>query len=114
MWRLFRAWSVARVTGEIPVVVWKGVAVGKVVALCPLCGECCVGLRHLVCICSACEDLRRGEGSLCRGQLFTGALGGTNDLEQLRAKVKLVGLCAARFAHAIVVGTMIGSVAGRR
>ena len=41
MWRLFKTWAVARVTSEIPVVVWRGSRVGRVAPHCALCGQRC-------------------------------------------------------------------------
>ena len=101
MWRLFRAWAVARITGEIPVVVWINGRVGKVVAGCPLCGESCVGLRHLVQCCDACGDLRVGLADGRMEGILEWALSGTDDLVQLSRRVKLVGFCAARFVYAL-------------
>ena len=104
MWRLFRAWSVARVTGEIPVVVWTGTSIGKVAAQCLLCGNVCIGLKHLLVDCIGCGDLRQEAAAPGVDSVLQWALRGENDMALLAAKVKFVGLCAARFVKAMARG----------
>ncbi len=100
MWRFFRAWGLASITGKIPVVVWDGASLVALMAECPLCGGRGVGLRHILGECKTNEDLRQGLPEV-RGVEFLRwvLVGGTSDMGILTKKTKYVGLCVARLAH---------------
>ena len=48
LWRFFRAWSVCRITGGVPLAVWGVGGVELLIAKRPLCGGMLVGLRHIL------------------------------------------------------------------
>ena len=103
MWRLFRVWSVARVSGEIPVAVCSGTSIGKVAAQCALCGSVSIGLKHLMVEYGGCGDSRQEVAVTGAEGLLQWALRGESDMAFLAVKVKFVGLCAAGFVKAMPV-----------
>jgi hypothetical protein len=98
MWRFFRAWTIARITGRLPLCVWDDQALEAVLARCPACGMNVVGLRHVLCNCVFNADLRHAL-PFVEGGLLQWSLTGCRDVATLRMKVRFVGLCCARVAH---------------
>ena len=102
MWRFHRAWCVARVSLQIPVGIW-GLPAERLPEACPLCvgGQCC--LQHLIECCSAVEAHRGAVQAAWgppQGELLLWALRDTENVDELAAKVRLVGVAASTFVHA--------------
>ena len=57
MWQLFRAWSVVRVTGRIPLLLFDCGDLVQTLAICPLCGVPAVDISHLFADCDGTFDL---------------------------------------------------------
>ena len=60
-----------------------------------------MGLQHLLRDCVGCEDIRSAAAVPVGVCTLAWALRGTDDMDLLATKVKLVGLCAARFVFAM-------------
>ena len=107
MWRLHRAWCVARLTLDVPCAVW-GLATpppAVVAAGCPLCGGRAHGLHHLLVECPAVAGVREEVAARWPDMpngLLVWALGMAQSREELVDKVRLVGLAAGAYVHACV------------
>ena len=107
MWRLHRAWCVARLTLDIPCMVW-GLAAPPAAVLaagCPLCGGRAHGLHHLLVECPAVAGIREEVAARWPDMpdgLLAWALGQAQSQEELVDKVRLVGLAAGAYVHACV------------
>jgi hypothetical protein len=95
LWRFHRAWAAARVTGGFPWSVW-GIRVASTpqrLPRCPLCGASEVGLQHVLVDCGGTASLRLGIMQWPPADFFWWVLSDTMDVEELKIKVRYVGLC---------------------
>ena len=100
MWRFHRAWCAARVSFQIPVGVW-GLPSERLPETCPLCAGGAGCLQHLIECCTAIEAHQEAAHAAWgppRGELLLWALRDTPDVDELAAKVRLVGVAASTFA----------------
>ena len=102
MWRFFRAWCVCRAWGSMPLAVWGCGRVVEILAKCWLCGETLVGLRHLLQDCRSTAVHRSRLPPAAKGGVMQWALEETADVEELRTRVRFVGLCLADLAYGLV------------
>ena len=107
MWRLYRAWCLARIKLEIPTEIWFRQTGSFPDIACPMCGELVPAtLFHLLVACPSTQDMRRtvvhecGLGMLDGRAFFLWALADTADLDCLRRKVVFVGIASSSFVHA--------------
>ena len=108
MWRFYRAWAIARITGRLPVEAW---GMGEALAastLCPLCEEITgASLLHLVASCQGTACLRGSARAKLSGDGLSDVdflrcvLCDTPDLAALREKVCFLGLATCSLVHAL-------------
>jgi hypothetical protein len=104
MWKFFRAWSVARITGSLPLAVWGYRGLPRLLPYCPCCAAIMIGLAHVLAECPATDCCRRLLPALANGSWVDWCLRGSADVPTLRLQVKLLGLCMATMAHALAAG----------
>ena len=80
-------------------VLWGVPGVVKFVAVCPCCGARQAGIRHLLVECSATSWLRQ-RFAVGVDDVLSWALTGCSDVEELRKRVKFVGLGLAEMVAA--------------
>ena len=101
VWRFFRAWCAARVSGgAIPLAIWGGREMPLQLAACALCGTRAVDLRHIL-------ETRPGTSSYtarlpapARTNVLHWTLAGSEDEAALKPRVLHLGLCVSALAAA--------------
>ena len=99
LWRFYRAWCLARVTGCLPWSIWGRGGNPRSLDSCPLCGTLGADLRHAVACCPGLSKYRT-HIPVCCPDVLRWALAPTEDLESLRPRVLLVGLSCSALFHA--------------
>ena len=114
-WRFHRAWCMARVTSELPTAIW-GRAATRMPITCALCGREAAGLHHLLARCLGAEALRAAlvEEWAPPPGLAEWVLMDTDNLGELAAKVRFLGLSCAALVHAACARAGAGQPAARR
>ena len=102
MWRFYRARSIARVSGAVPLVCWGNGSNPKLIDTCPLCRRREVSLNHVLGECVGTDQYRGGVVSNLVGEDWhKWALSDIDDGAEMCERVRFFGLCCSTVAHSL-------------
>ena len=102
MWRFYRARSIARVSGAVPLVCWGNSSNPKMIDTCPLCRRREVSLNHVLGECIGTDQYRDGVVSNLVGEDWhKWALSDIDDGAEMCERVRFFGLCCSTVAHSL-------------
>ena len=103
MWRFCRAWCVATLSGGLPLALWGKDEVLLSLAACPLCGAPSADLVHILERCAETACYWKGGGQFVASRSASWALQGASDAEQVRPRVRILGLSVGAVAFCLPV-----------